>query len=160
MAVVVKEWKDRSGSIYPLLTASGPDLTEAFCEAARGFFDLFTDRSTIRPRVEVEIFCESSDTEWLFSDWINTMIYEIRERQMLFSEFEVYAEGINVKGVIRGEAIDPDRHPRTREFIAGAAFDGLAVDESPGEVRVSVVLNDRERHPLPLAALWHGKGLV
>ena len=154
MAVVVKEWKDRSGSVYPLLSATGPDLSEAFREAARGFFDLFTDRTTIRPRVEIPIFCESSDTEWLFSDWLNTLIYEIRERRMVFSEFEIEAEGINVKGKIRGEPIDPLRHPRTREFVAGAAFDGLLVEEFPGEVRVSVVLNDRARHPLPLARLW------
>ncbi len=154
MAVTVKQWKDRSGSEYPWLVATGRDLTDAFQQAARGFFDLFTDRSSVKPLIEVPIYCESSDTEWLYSDWINTLIYEVRERGMLFSEFRIFAEGIQIKGVILGEPIDPKRHSRTREFIAGAAFDGLSVEDVPEGVRASAVLNDRERHPLPLAALW------
>jgi SHS2 domain-containing protein len=154
MAVEITEWTDRTGRTFPHLQARGKSLTEAFRTAATGFFGLITDVETIRPTVEVVIFCESSDSDWLFSDWINTLIYEVRERRMLFSEFLVEVDGINVKGKIRGEAIDPKRHPLKREHLSGAAFDELFAEEGPEGARVSVVLNDGERHPLPLRALW------
>ncbi len=154
MAVQITEWTDRKGRSFPHLQARGKSLTEAFQSAATGFFGLITDVATIRPTEEVVIFCESSDSDWLFSDWINTLIYEVRERGMLFSEFDIAVDGINVKGKIRGEAIDSKRHPLKLEQLSGAAFDELSAEESADGARVSVVLNDGERHPLPLRVLW------
>jgi len=77
---------------------------------------------------------------------------------MLFSEFNVHVEGINVKGEIRGERIDPKRHRRLVDFISGAAFTELSAEEADLKAgtpaRVCVVLNDSARHPLPLLRLW------
>jgi SHS2 domain-containing protein len=154
MGVRMTEWNDRWGKVHPRIEAEGADLTEAFREAARGFFDFFTDSAAILPRERVVIFCESSDSDWLFSDWLNTLLYETRERRMLFSDFRVQIDGINVKGEIWGEAIDPQRHPLKRERLAGAAFDELFAIEEGGRARVSAVLNDWVRHPLPLRELW------
>lgn len=158
MPLKITEWKDPRGAVFPRLEASGQDLSEAFQEAARGFFSLFTDLSEIRPSERVVIFCESSDSDWLYSDWINTLIYEVRERKMLFSEFKIHVEGINVKGEILGEKIDPKRHSRKIDFLAGAAFELLSAEEADTKLgtpaRVSVVLNDSKRHPLPLKTLW------
>lgn len=148
------EWKDRTGIPHPRIEAEGKDLTEAFRAAAGAFFEFFTDLSRVRATEKVTIFCESSDSDWLFSDWINTLIYEIRERRMIFSEFRVSVDGINVKGEILGEAIDPSRHPLKREALAGAAFDELFAIEEGSGARVSAVLNDHARHPLPLRELW------
>ena len=156
MAVQITEWTDRAGRSFPRLQSRGKSLTEAFQTAAKGFFSLITDVETIRPTTEVVIFCESSDSDWLFSDWINTLIYEIRERRMIFSEFHVEVDGINVKGKIRGETIDPNRHPLLRPTLSGAAFDELFAIEEGGEARVSAVLNDWARHPLPLREIWAG----
>jgi len=154
MAVEITEWTDRAGRRFPRLQARGKSLTEAFRHAAHGFFGMITDVATIRPLEEVVIFCESSDSDWLFSDWLNTLVYEVRERGMLFSEFHVEVDGINVKGKIRGERIDPKRHPLKREAISGAAFDELFAIEHGEDAHVSAVLNDEARHPLPLRELW------
>jgi SHS2 domain-containing protein len=154
MAVQITDWIDRHGRVSPRLEARGKSLTEAFREAARGFFGLITDVATIRPSQEIAIFCESSDSDFLFADWINTLIYEIREHGMIFCEFDVEVEGINIKGKIRGEKIDRERHGLLRPSLAGAAFDALFAEEGPEGARVSAVLNDEARHPLPLAELW------
>lgn len=160
MTVKITEWSDTAGNLFPKLEASGKDLTAAFTAAAHGFYGLFTDVAQVRPTEKVVIFCESSDSDWLFSDWINTLLYETRERGMLFSEFHVEVHGINVKGYILGEKIDPKRHLLKRDFIAGAAFESLSAveeDVKRGEpARVSVVLNDLRQHPLPLKELWEG----
>ncbi len=154
MAVQITEWTDRAGRVFPRLEAQGETLTEAFRTAAFGFIGLITDVASIRATDEVVIFCESSDSDWLFSDWINTLLYEVRERRMLFSEFHVVVDGINVTGKIRGERIDPKRHLLRREVLCGAAFDELFAVEDARGARVSAVLNDEIRHPLPLARLW------
>lgn len=163
MAVKITDWKDSSGSVFPRIQAEGKDLTTAFVAAAEGFFDLFTDRKKIAAKERVVIFCESSDSDWLFSDWLNTLLYEVRERGMLFSEFRIEVEGINVKGEVWGEKIDPARHPLHREFISGAAFAELYAtepDEKKGILAsVSAVLNDVKRHPLPLRELWQSATL-
>jgi tRNA nucleotidyltransferase (CCA-adding enzyme) len=132
-------------------------LTEAFGRAAVGLMGLITDPETIRPTDEIPIHCESSDSDWLFSDWINSLVYEIRERRMVFSEFEIEVDGINVRGTLRGEKIDPVRHPRRRDVLSGAAFDELFAIEEDGIARVSAVLNDHDRHPLPIAEIWEKK---
>lgn len=160
MTVKITEWSDAAGNRFPKLEASGKDLTEAFQQAARGFYSLFTDLAQVRPLQKVAILCESSDTDWLFSDWINTLLYETRERGMLFSEFHVEVDGINVEGYVLGEKIDANRHLLKRDFIAGAAFESLSAveeDVKRGEpARVGVVLNDLRQHPLPLKELWEG----
>lgn len=154
----IKEWTSASGRVYPKISAEGTDLTTAFSEAARQFFGIFTEVSSIRPTQSVRINCESSDTDFLFADWLNTLIYESRERGMIFSEFEIQVDGIQVRGVMKGEKIDSARHPLKREFLGGAGFKELATDEGNPALgkpaRVSVVLNDDRRHPLPLRELW------
>jgi SHS2 domain-containing protein len=151
------EWRDAKGRSFPRIEAVGSDLSEAFREAAQVFFSHFTDLGKVRPSESVVVFCESSDSDWLFSDWINSLIYEVRERGMLFSEFRIVVDGINVKGEILGERIDPTRHVLLIEELAGAAFDELYAREaesSDAKATVSAVLNDFARHSLPLRGLW------
>ena len=73
---------------------------------------------------------------------------------MIFCEFRIEFHGINVKGKIRGEKIDPNRHPRKCDRLSGAAFDELFATEEKDVAYVSAVLNDEARHPLPLKELW------
>lgn len=158
MSVQITQWQDSKGRNFPRLEATGKTLTEAFQEAASGFFSLFTDLSAVAAKDSVVIYCESSDSDWLFSDWINTLIYEIRERGMLFSKFEIHVEGINVKGKIYGEKINPSQHVLKLESLAGAAFDHLSAEEGDQArgipAKVVAVLNDVNRHPLPLREIW------
>lgn len=152
----VRDWTDPKGNVWPLIEAKAGSLSEAFGLAAQGFFTLITRPETVRPEVEVEIFCESADLDLLFSDWINTLIYETREKRMLFSRFEIEVEGINVKGKIYGERFDPERHPLLRDSIQGIAFNELLTYEGPEEVIVRGVMDDTPRHLVSFAD-WRKK---
>lgn len=138
----------------PYLEAKGKNLSEAFANAAYQFFDLITDASSIEAKESIPIFCESADLDLLFSDWVNSLIWEIRDKKMLFSRFEIQVEGINVKGKIWGEKINPQKHALKRSQIQGIAFDRLHCLEDQQGVRVGGVLNDFERHGLNLKTLW------
>lgn len=132
-----------------LLQAEGRTLSGAFIRAAERFAALVYDPTTVEPRESVEIFCESADLELLYADWINTLIYEIHHRGMLFSRFEVHVEGINIRGRILGERRDPSRHRILRAETRGIAFTELEVWEERGHVFVRAVLDD-DRHVLRL----------
>lgn len=144
---------DHGGTGWSRLEAHGPSLSEAFRQAALGFFSELTDLTTVRPEREVEIFCESADLDLLFSDWINTLIYEIRETGMLFSRFEIDVEGIHVKGKIYGEPLDSARHPIRRSRAVGIAFTDLGTFEEEGGFRVQGVMDDYPRHHVELKSV-------
>ena len=107
----------------------GPTLAEAFSQAALAMTSVITDPGKIEPTEAIEIDCDDGDTELLFVDWLNRIVYEMATRKMLFSQFDVKIDGRELHAVIRGEAIDMDRHQPTVE-IKGATYTTLKVEHS------------------------------
>ena len=107
----------------------GPTLAEAFSQAALAMTSVITDTDKIKPAEAIVIDCDDSDTELLFVDWLNRIVYEMATRKMLFSQFDVKIDGTELHAVIRGEAIDMDRHQPTVE-IKGATYTTLKVEHS------------------------------
>ena len=106
----------------------GISPAEAFQQAALAMSAIITDLSLIEPRDTVAINCEEPDLELLFADWLNSLIYEMSTRKMLFSQFEVTIEGSHLAATIWGEKIDVKRHQPAVE-IKGATYTELAVNE-------------------------------
>jgi tRNA nucleotidyltransferase (CCA-adding enzyme) len=104
----------------------GDTLPEAFEQAALAMTAVITDVARIRPNTTIEIRCSDADTDTLFYDWLNALIYEMATRKMLFSEFRVAIEHNALTARVAGEAIDIDRHQPSVE-IKGATFTELAV---------------------------------
>ena len=100
----------------------GESLEEAFENAARAMFEVMADVRSVRPEVEVEVSCEAEDLETLLVDWLNELLAQSTTRRMLFSEFNVKIgqEGsrFKLRGVARGEPIDPSRHELRTEVKA------------------------------------------
>jgi SHS2 domain-containing protein len=46
----------------------------------------------------VEVSCQAPDLELLFVEWLNSVIYEMAVRRMLFARFSVRIEGARLKG--------------------------------------------------------------
>lgn len=108
----------------------GDDPAEAFAQAARALTGVITDPDTVRDAVCVEIVCKEADTELLFVDWMNALIYEMATRRMLFSRFEVKIEGADLYARAWGEALEPGRH-RPAVEIKGATYTELRVAPMP-----------------------------
>ena len=62
----------------------------------------------------------------LFVDWLNTIIYEMAVRRMLFSRFAVTIERIRLKATLWGEPVDVARHAPACE-PKGATYTALRV---------------------------------
>ena len=107
----------------------GPDMAEAFAQAALAMTAIITDPAGVIPKQRVYLECREADPELLFVDWLNQVIFEMATRGMLFSRFDVdIGDNGKLQAEIRGEAVDRSRHTPAVE-IKGATFTGLAVKQ-------------------------------
>ena len=104
----------------------GASLSEAFEQAALAMTAVVADPAAIEPRTRVAIGCEAPDPELLLVDWLNALVYEMAERNMLFGRFEVKTDGRELKGAAWGEPVDVPRH-RPAVEIKGATYTELHV---------------------------------
>jgi tRNA nucleotidyltransferase (CCA-adding enzyme) len=104
----------------------GATKAQAFEQAALAMTAVVTDPQSIEPRQPIEVECEASDDELLLADWLNSLIYEMSARRMLFSRFSVELDGRHLHGRAWGEPVDPARHHPAVE-IKGATYTALRV---------------------------------
>lgn len=104
----------------------GDSLEQAFEETASALLSVITDLQSVSPAEEVTLECHSSDQEVLLLDWLDSIIYEIATRRMLFSRFEVHIQGSHLIGKLWGEPVDVARHSPAVE-IKGSTFTCLSV---------------------------------
>ena len=103
----------------------GATPAEAFAQAALALSAVVT-RAEIEPLNSVEIRCEAPDLELLLVDWLNTIIYEMAVRHMLFARFHVKIEGTALTATLWGEPVDVARHAPACE-PKGATYTALRV---------------------------------
>ena len=105
--------------------ASAQTSAEAFEQAAVALTTIVT-HAEVKPLAAVEVTCEAPDLELLFVDWLNTVIYEMAVRKMLFARFAVTIEGTRLKATLWGELVDVARHAPACE-PKGATYTALRV---------------------------------
>jgi protein archease len=103
----------------------GATPAEAFEQAALALTAVVT-HARVESSVAVEVTCEASDLELLFVEWLNTIIYEMAVRNMLFARFAVTIEGLRLHGKLWGEPVDVARHAPACE-PKGATYTALHV---------------------------------
>ena len=110
----------------------GATKAEAFEQAALALTAVVTEPETVRGDQLVHLECAASDDELLLADWLNSLIYEMSTRKMLFSRFSVQLDGPRLRGEAWGELLDPTRHHPAVE-IKGATYTALRVAQEDRE---------------------------
>ena len=110
----------------------GATKAEAFEQAPLAMTAVITDPAMVEPCEPVAIECEAPDDELLFAEWLNSLIYEMSTRRMLFSRFAVTLAGTQLSGQAWGERADPKRHHPAVE-VKGATYTALHVGCQDGE---------------------------
>jgi len=108
----------------------GATLAEAFAAAAVGLTAVVADPSQVNPLQSVRIECAVADRDLLFYEWLNSLIFHMATRHMLFSRFEVRIAGDRLEADAWGESIDVTRHAPAVE-VKGATLTELAVRQEP-----------------------------
>lgn len=105
---------------------AGDSVEEAFEQAALAMIAIVTDPDGVRPERAVQVNCEAPDPELLLVDWLNTVIFEMATRRMLFSRFRVAITGHRLRATLWGEPVSRSRH-RPAVEVKGATYTELEV---------------------------------
>jgi tRNA nucleotidyltransferase (CCA-adding enzyme) len=107
---------------------AGPTPAAAFEQAALALTAVITE-APVAAAEAVTVTCGAPDAETLFVDWLNTLVFEMATRRMLFGRFKVAIhrnDEWRLEGQAWGEAVDRRRHRPVVE-IKGATFTALSV---------------------------------
>ncbi len=88
----------------------GRTIDEAFAEGAVALMAVMVEPSAVRGEQRVEIACQADEPDLLFTDWLNTLIYEMEVQHLLFGRFSVRIDGSRLVGSAWGERFDAGRH--------------------------------------------------
>ena len=110
----------------------GATPAQAFEQAALALTAAVAEIESIETREVVAIECEAPDRELLFTEWLNSVIYEMSVRAMLFRRFNVTIDGERLRAQAWGERVEPRRHHPGVE-VKGATYTALRVAYENGE---------------------------
>lgn len=108
----------------------GDSAAAAFEQAALALTAVVTDPALVRPQESVRIECTAPDLDLLLYEWLNTLVFHMATRRLLFAGFDVEIVGGWLRAVARGEFVDVERHAPAVE-VKGATLTELAVRQEP-----------------------------
>lgn len=109
----------------------GKTLEEAFIEAGKALFALMCNIEKIEKKKKIKLFCEAYDTESLFVEFLNTLIYLKDTENMVFCDFIITIRGNRLDGVAFGENYSPKKHGEGTE-VKAATYSELRVEKVDG----------------------------
>ncbi len=101
---------------------------QSFEQAALALTAVITDLSAVNLEQRINITCEAPEDEMLLVNWLNSLLYEMATRQMLFGKFEVFIKDNRLSALAWGERLDVSRHNPAVE-VKGATCTCLSVKE-------------------------------
>ena len=123
------------------VSAWGQDVPECLRQCALGVFNLIVPTDAVQPAESREVAARGGSIEALLVDWLNECLYVHDVEGFVVSDVarpEVTPTGVHA--LLRGELVDPARHPRGT-LVKAATFHGLEVKREPGRVSARVVLD-------------------
>ncbi|MDI6725093.1 MAG: archease [Methanobacterium sp.] len=102
--------------------AYGNTLEQAFENAALAMFEVMTDTSKVKPKIQKKIKIESEDEYALLYDWLSEFLFILDSEFLVFSKFKVKIEKKDseyiLEGMAWGEEFDPSIHESRAEVKA------------------------------------------
>ncbi|MDO9169369.1 MAG: archease [Methylobacter sp.] len=103
-----------------------PTLEQAFEQAAIAMTAVVTVPDRVLDSTAVAITCAAPDTELLFVNWINELVYQMSVHGLLFKRYQVFINNGTLSATAFGETVDRKKHQPAVE-IKGATFTELRV---------------------------------
>jgi len=118
----------------------GRTMEEAFAAAATAMVAISVDPERVEQKQKVDIGCEQTDKELLLIEWLNSILYEMATRKMVFGRFEVHVEDERLTGKAWGEKLDIKKHDPGVE-IKGTSYSDLKVIERNGKWTAQCIID-------------------
>jgi SHS2 domain-containing protein len=102
------------------IKAYGKTLSDAFENAAKGMFDIITDKSEIENIGQYDIELETDNLEQLLVDWLSELLYLNSANNLVFGFFKVEIDEKKNKlsAKVFGEKFDISKHKVGTEIKA------------------------------------------
>ena len=123
------------------IRGAGATEEQAFEQAAVALTAVITEPEKVASERKVEITCQADDDELLLADWLNSLLYEMATRKMLFGRFEVHIEQNHLSATAWGEKLDVSRHTPTTE-VKAATYAELSVRQDENGVWIAQCVVD------------------
>lgn len=104
----------------------GETAEEAFANVAMAMTAVITEPEAIKHVDAVRVHCVAASMDELLYAWLNSLVFEMATRHMLFSAFDIEIEAGQLRAVARGEKVNRARHQPSTE-VKGATYTELAV---------------------------------
>ena len=117
-------------------------LERLFAEMARGLFAvLLADLDAVRlvDRETIELPGDPQP-ELLLLDWLDELLYRFEVHRRVYAAFEVHLDDSGLRGIARGEPLDPRRHSLQHE-VKAITYHELRVWEEGGRWRARVIVD-------------------
>lgn len=119
----------------------GPTPASAFEQAALAMTAVVTDPVLVRLERSIGIEAKAPMLDILLFDFINALVFEMADEDMLFGAVAVTIEGERLTAAAWGERVSRERHAPSVE-VKGATFTELAVvEDRPGWWRAQCVVD-------------------
>ena len=125
-AAAMGDWEHFAHGADIGVRGRGSTPAAAFEQAAVALTAVVTDPAKVRPVESVRFRCRAADLELLLYDWLNSLVFHMATRRLLFREFRVTISGAELEAEALGEPVDMLRHAPAVE-VKGATFTELAV---------------------------------
>ncbi|MGH7264383.1 MAG: archease [Candidatus Rokuibacteriota bacterium] len=121
--------------------AWGPSLEECFRQCALGVFNLIVPLEAVAPAESRESSAHGDTAEALLVNWINELLFLHDVEGFAVADVQVpRREEARLHADLRGEPVDPSRHPRGI-LVKAATFHQLAIDQEADQVTARLVLD-------------------
>jgi SHS2 domain-containing protein len=90
---------------------------------------LVEDPETVAESRTLEVDLVGDDREFLFFDWLRTLLYHFDAEHLLFRRFEVQVRPDGLHGTAYGEPLDRSRHELGHE-VKAITYHGLRVEQT------------------------------
>ncbi|BCR06886.1 protein archease [Desulfuromonas versatilis] len=123
------------------IEAEAESFAQLLEQAAFGLRAVITEATDIQPRQEVVLELGAADREELLVAWLGELLYLFESRHLLPAAFAIeQAEATRLRARVRGEPLDPRRHPVERE-VKAVTYHRILVEEAQGSWRARVYLD-------------------
>jgi len=111
------------------LRGTGIDKARAFEAIALALTAAITEPGLVAAEETVSLRCQAPSDEILLVDWLNTLIFEMSVRKMLFRDFNVSIRDGELRAQVTGEPVSRAKHHPAVE-VKGATYTELAVGQT------------------------------
>lgn len=109
--------------------------------AGLALFDQIADLMRVNALDTIEVSAWGDTEEELFMAWMRELLYLFHGEGYLLNEFIIMETSKDmVKGIAKGEKIDPERHLIHGE-VKGVTYHGLEITEVGGKWQAKVILD-------------------